>query len=55
MNHDVILLGNCSNCVGSRHVCGPVAGGAEGSEHAIEAGARYREHQQVRRNSADLR
>jgi DNA-binding transcriptional LysR family regulator len=25
------------------------AGGVEGSEHAIEAGARYREHQQVRR------
>jgi hypothetical protein len=54
MNHDAVLLGNCSNCVDSRHVCGAFAGGVEGSEHAIEAGARYREHQQVRRNSADI-
>ena len=54
MNHDAILLGNCSNCVDSRHACGAFAGGVEGSEHAIEAAARYREHQQVRRNSADI-
>ena len=54
MNHDAILLGNCSNRVDSRHVCGAFAGRVEGSEHAIEAGTRYREHQQVRRNGADI-
>src|SRR3981081_2848908 len=26
MNHDAILLGNCSNCVDSRQVCGAFAG-----------------------------
>jgi hypothetical protein len=36
MNHDAILLGNCSNCVEGRHVCGAFAGGVEGSKVLVK-------------------
>ena len=54
MNHDAMLAGDGGNRVESRFVAAALAGFIEGSEHAIEAAARHREHQQVRRNSADI-
>jgi hypothetical protein len=54
MNHDAMVFGTCSNCVDSRDARSVFSGGVKGSEHTIEASARCREHQQVRRNSADI-
>ena len=54
VNHDAMLRGDCNNRVESRDLSGAFAGGLEVSEHAIEAAAWYREHQQARLNGADI-
>jgi hypothetical protein len=54
MDNDTVLLGNCCNGLDSRHVSAPFSRLVEGGEHAIEAGARHRKHQEARRSGAHI-
>jgi DNA-binding transcriptional LysR family regulator len=39
MNHDAVLLGDCRNCVDSRHGRGAFAGGVEGNADILRTAA----------------
>jgi hypothetical protein len=54
MDNDTVLLSNCSNGLDSRRMSALFSYLVECGEHAIEAGARHREHQEARRSGTHI-